>query len=237
MLLGLCGAILTFPLLAADRSACDRSVYYILRGQYDAALKQLEGAKSSGASPAATENVRGLALLMKGDTAKALASFDKALQLEGSLTPARLNRALALLQLGRFADASSELQKAFADETSPVRADAAYHNAIALDRLGRAADAETWLDRALALDEHLDAALLYAGMLRERRGDLQGAGRAYLQYLKTYPQSVIALLRFGVAAQKAGNVDVGKSYLRRVIELSPDSAEATEARKFLVLWE
>ena len=174
---------------------------------------------------------------MKGETEKALAAFDRALTAEPSLSQARLNRGLALLKLGKFADASAEMQKVFANESSPVRADAAYHNAIALDRLGRAAEAETWLDRAIALDNDLDAALLYAGMLRERRGDLQGAGRAYLKYLEAHPTSVVALLRFGVSAQKSGSVETAKTYLRRVIELSPDSAEATEARKFLVLWE
>lgn len=212
-------------------------MYYILRGQYDAALRQLDGAQSGDASPAATENTRGLALLLKGQAAQALASFDRALAAQPALSEARLNRGLALLRLNRFAEASAELQRAFADETSPVRADAAYYNAVALDRLGRARDAETWLDRTLALDERLDAALLYSGMLRERRGDLQGAGRAYLRYLESHPDSVVALLRFGVSAQKNGNPEVARSYLKRVIELSPSSSEATEARKFLVLWD
>ena len=220
-----------------DKSACDRSVYYILRGQYDAALRQLDGAKASGASPAAVENLRGLALLMKGDAANALESFDRALRLESALSEARLNRGLALLRLGRFAESSAEMQKVFADETSALRADAAYHNAIALDRLGRPADAETWLDRTLKLNAKLDAALLYAGMLRERRGDLQGAGRAYLDYLKTHPESALAMLRFGVSAQKAGSIEVAKSYLQRVIHVAPDSPEALEARKYLVMWE
>ena len=166
-----------------------------------------------------------------------MASFDRALAAQPALSEARLNRGLALLQLGRFAEASAELQRVFADEKSPVRADAAYHQAIALDRLGRSAEAETWLDRALALDGRLDAALLYAGMLRERRGDLQGAGRAYLTYLEGHPNSVVALLRFGVSAQKNGNSDTAKSYLRRVIELDPASPEAVAARKYLVLWE
>jgi tetratricopeptide (TPR) repeat protein len=174
---------------------------------------------------------------LKGDAAQALASFDRALKVQPSLSEARLNRGLTLLQMGRFADASAELQKVFADEQSAVRADAAYHQAIALDRMGRPADAEPWLDRALALDQHLDAALLYAGMLRERRGDLQAAGRAYLTYLEAHPDSVVALLRFGVSAQKNGNADVAKSYLRRVIELDPSSAEAVEARKYLIMWE
>jgi tetratricopeptide (TPR) repeat protein len=224
------------PLLA-QQSACDRSVYYILQGRYDAALKQLEGAKTSGASPAEVENLRGLALMLSGDVKKALASFDRALELQPALQEARFNRALALMRGGEYAKASAELEKVFADEHSPLRADAAYHNGIALDRLGRAADAETWLGRALALNAKLDAALLYTGFLRERRGDLQGAGRAYLDYLNAHPDSTIATLRFGIAAHAAGRTDVAGTYLRRVIANAPDSAEAVEARKFLVMWE
>jgi type IV pilus assembly protein PilF len=200
-------------------------------------LQQLEGARSSGASPAGVENLRGLALMLNGDLTKALASFDRALQLDPSLSEARLNRGIALLRSRAFAKAAAELERVANDERSAVRADAAYHHAIASDRLGRTADAEKWLDRALKLDPKLDAALLYAGMLRERRGDLQGAGRAYLDYLKAHPDSPTALLRFGVSAQKAGRADVAKSYLQRVITLDPRSAEAVEAQKYLVLWE
>jgi type IV pilus assembly protein PilF len=200
-------------------------------------LHQLDGAKTSGASPAEVENLRGLALLMKGDNAKAIASFDAALKLQPALTEARFNRALALLRSGDAAKASPDFEKIFADPASPLRADAAFHNGLALDRLGRAADAETWLGRALALDPKLDAALLYIGMLRERRGELQGAGRAYLDYLKAHPDSVAAMLRFGLSAQRAGRTDVARTYLQRVIDKAPESAEAVEARKFLVMWE
>ncbi len=209
----------------------------ILRGNYDAALRQLEGAKTSGAAPAEVENLRGLALLLEGNTAKALASFEKALALQPALEAARFNRGLALLRSGEYAKASADLNKIYADEHSALRADAAYHLGIASDRLGRATEAETWLDRALKLDDKLDAALLYTGMLRERRGDLQGAGRAYLDYLERYPQSAPALLRFGISAQKAGRIDVAKNYLQRVITAAPKSDEALQARKFLVMWE
>ena len=165
----------------------------------------------------------GLAQMMAGDLTKgARASFDEALKLDATLEQARLNRGVALAaRAARRRRPSADLEPLANDEHSLVRADAAYHLAIALDRLGRAADAETWLDRAIKLDNELDAALLYAGMLRERRGDLQGAGRAYLDYLKAHPDSTVALLRFGVSAQKAGRVDAAKSYLQRVIALAP----------------
>ena len=209
----------------------------ILRGNYDGALRQLEGAKTTGGNPAEVENLRGLALLLDGETAKALASFEKALTLQPTLHAARFNRGLALLRNREYAKAAADLEKIFADEHSSLRADAAYHLGIASDRLGRAADAEKWLDRALALDPRLDSALLYVGLLRERRGDLQGAGRAYLDYLEKYPKSAAALLRFGVAAQKSGRLDVAKTYLQRAIDAAPRSDEAIEARKFLVMWE
>ena len=209
----------------------------ILRGNYDAALRQLNGAKTSGGAPAEVENLRGLALLLEGHTAKALASFEKALSLQPTLHAARFNRALAFLRNRDYAKAAADLEKIYADEHSPLRADAAYHLGIAHDRLGHASVAETWLDRAIKLDEKLDAALLYVGMLRERRGDLQSAGRAYLDYLERYPQSATALLRFGISAQKAGRIDVAKTYLQRAIAAAPNSYEAVEARKFLVMWE
>jgi tetratricopeptide (TPR) repeat protein len=187
--------------------------------------------------PALVANERGLAQMLGGDLAKALASFDEALKLDPTLEQARLNRAITLLRSGQLAKAKSEFEALANDEHSLVRADAAYHLGLALDRLGRPAEAETWIERAMKLDNELDAALLYAGMLRERRGDLQGAGRAYLAYLQKHPDSTTALLRFGVSAQRAGSIETAKSYLQRVIALAPASAEAIEARKWLVMWE
>lgn len=175
--------------------------------------------------------------MVAGDLPKALASFNEALGLDARLEQARLNRGITFLRQGQTAKAIADLEALANDEHSLVRGDAAYHLALALDRVGRSAEAETWLDRAMKLDEKLDAALLYMGMLREKRGDLQNAGRAYLDYLKTHPESTVALLRFGVSAQRAGRADVARSYLQRVVELAPQSAEAAEARKFLVLWE
>lgn len=220
-------------LLAANAS-CDRAAQLILRGQYTAALKQLEGAKSSSSDP---DHLRGLAYLLAGDAKKALASFDRVLAQKPAFAEARFNRAVALLQLGELAKASTELERVYADEHSPLRATAAYHDALALDGLKRYDDASTWLDRALALDPSLDAALLYSGVLKEKRGDLQGAGRVYLAYLEKHPNDVAATLRFGLSAQRSGHPDTAVKYLKRVLELAPDSPEAVEARKFLVMWE
>lgn len=175
--------------------------------------------------------------MLRGDPAKAVPVFESALKMNPTLAEARFNRAVALLKMKELAKASADFEHIANDEKSALRATAAYHNAVALDRLGRAADAETWLSRTIELDPRFDPAMLYIGVLRERRGDLQGAGRAYLDYLKRNPDSTAAMLRLGVSAQRAGRTDVAKNYLQKVIDLAPESAEATEARKFLVMWE
>lgn len=205
----------------------------LLRGQPAAALKQLGGVKSTGTTAPELDNLRGLALMMNGDAKGALALFEKALP----LPEARFNRAVALLKLTKYAEASTELEKIYADPNSPLRASAAYHDALALDALGKTNDSLTWLGRALDLDPNFDSALFYSGIIRERLGDLQGAGKAYKQFLDRHPESIVAMLRFGIAAQRAGHPEVARRYFDKIIAAVPSSAEAAEARMYLEMWE
>jgi tetratricopeptide (TPR) repeat protein len=212
-------------------------VWEVTHGQYARALAELDGAKTTGGSEASRANLRGLARMLGGNAKGSIADFDSAIDLDPSMAEAKFNRGVARLKLGEYAAASREFEALARNEKSPLRARAAYHNALALDALHRDADAETWISRALEADPQFDDALLFAGALRERRGDLQGAGLAYKHYLERHPQSLVAMLRFGIAAQRAGFTETAKPYLQRVIAAAPDSAEAAEARKFLVMWE
>jgi tetratricopeptide (TPR) repeat protein len=175
--------------------------------------------------------------MLGGNTKQALASFDAAVVLQPALGEAHLNRGIALIRLNEYAGASAEFEKLYADESSPLRALAAYHNALALDGAKRTEDAAMWLDRALALDPSNDSALIYRGLLREKSGDVAGAAKAYLAFLKRHPDSLVAILRMGLAAHRAGRFDVAKTYLERVARESPNSLEGAEARKYLVMWE
>jgi tetratricopeptide (TPR) repeat protein len=222
---------------APNSPACDRAAYYIVMGDYTRALRQLDGVRTAGGSLAANENLRGLALMLSGDPKKAIDVFDRAIASDPTLLEARFNRGVALLKLGENARASAEFEKIALDEHNLLRASAAYHNAVALDRLGRTADALVWADRALALDNNFDAAMLLSASLSERRNDVETAARGYLAYLRRHPQSTAAMLRMGVCAQRANRLDVAAAYLKRVIEAAPNSTEAAEARKFLLMWE
>jgi tetratricopeptide (TPR) repeat protein len=222
---------------APNSPACDRAAYYIVMGDYTRALRQLDGVRTAAGSIAANENLRGLALMLSGDPKKAIDVFDRAIASDPALLEARFNRGVALLKLGQNAQAAAAFEKIALDEHNLLRASAAYHNAVALDRLGRTADALVWADRALALDNNFDAAMLLSASLSERRNDIETAARGYLAYLRRHPQSTAAMLRMGVCAQRANRLDVAAAYLKRVIEAAPNSTEAAEARKFLLMWQ
>ena len=207
------------------------------RGDYAAALRQLDGVRAAGSSTAANENMRGLAMMLTGDPKGAIAVFDAALAADPSMIEARFNRAVAQLKLGQNAKASAEFEKIAFDEHNLLRATAAYHDALALDRMNRPADALLWADRALALDNDFDAAYLLSGALHERAGQVEAAARSYHTYLERHPDSTAALLRFGICAQRANRLELARTYLQKVITLAPESTDADEARKFLVMWE
>jgi tetratricopeptide (TPR) repeat protein len=212
-------------------------VQAILHGQYSRALTQLEGVPTAGRTEAEQANLRGLALMLGGSEKKSLAEFDTALELQPSMSEAHLNRGIAFLRLGDYVHASRDFETVWSDPKSRLRARAAYHDALALDAMKRPADAETWIERALQTDPALDDALLYSAVLRERRGDWQGAGKAYKSYLDRHPGSIIAMLRFALTAQRAGFTDTARKYLQQVVDAAPSSPEAEEARKFLIMWE
>ncbi len=170
--------------------------------------------------------------MLRGETRKALEIFERV-----ALPEARFNHAVALLKLGANAQAATEFDKIAADAQSTLRASAGYHAALALDRLGRTPEAEKALEKALTVDAKFDAARLYLGVLRERRGNFEGAAKAYLEFLKTNPDSLSAMLRLGTVAARAGRTDVARAWLRKVVATAPDSPEAVEARKLLVMWE
>ena len=52
-----------------------------------------------------------------------------------------------------------------------------------------------------------------------------------------FAESLPALLRFGICAHRKGFRDTALTYLRRVVEAAPSSAEAMEAQKYLVMLE
>lgn len=175
---------------------------------------------------------------MNGKLSDALATFDRVLQTDPDFHEARFNRGIVLLKQRAFADAAAMFKRVHAAAaTAELKARAAYHHALAEDGRNDLAAAVIWLDHALEADSSLSEAKLYRGVLLERQREFVEAGEAYRDYLVDEPKSVVAKLRFGVVAHRAGFPETAKRYLEMVIDQAPQSLEAAEARKFLVMWE
>ena len=189
-------------------------------------------------SGGSADNLRGTASLMAGDADAAIRFFTAALAADPSAVEPRFNRAIARLQIEDPAGAIADLDALWSLELAEtLRGSIAYHRAIASDRAGNAAEALQWIEKAIPLDPDSADALLYAGVILEKQRRFPEAGKRYRAFLDRRPDSIIGMLRFGVAAHRAGHRDVSRKYLWEVVKKAPESREAIEARKFLVMWE
>lgn len=220
-----------------DAQTCHPGVAQLARGDYASALQSLAAVARSEASNASLLNSRGVAELLNGKISEAIATFDRVLASDPNFHEARFNRGIALLKKSSFAQAGEAFVSVYEKSEGPLRARAAYHHALADDGRKDLKSATEWLLKAHEADPSLSEAKLYRGVLLERQRQFVKAGEAYRDYLTDEPKSIIAKLRFGVVAQRAGYVDTAKRYLKIVIDEAPTSMEAAEARKFLVMWE
>lgn len=205
-------------------------------GRYAEAIASVTAVEKTGTTDANLSNTRGVAELMRGHLDLAITAFDKAIAANDDFLAARFNRAIALLKLKRYGDAAAEFQNVYDRPDHDLRARAAFHHALADDAAGRVDDARIWLKRTLAVDPGLDDATLYLGVLYERDRAFGDAGKLYRAYLDKHPDSLVATLRFGVAAHRAGFHATAAKYLKQVVERAPDSMEAAEARPLLAMW-
>jgi tetratricopeptide (TPR) repeat protein len=222
------------PLSVASAQSCSRAAWYLAHGDTDRALRAL-----TGVTDGSETNLRGLAEMQKGRLDAALGTFTRAAEENPGSLETRFNRGVVLLRLGRHDEAATAFEQIWSaeDARASLRASAANHRALAAERLDRLEEASTWLERSLEIDPRSSDALLYSGVILEKQGRFPEAGKRYRAYLDNDPGSTVAMLRFGIVAHRAGHRDLAVKYLREVALRSPDSQEAVEARKFLVMWE
>ena len=222
------------PLSVASAQSCSPAAWYLAHGDTDRALRAL-----AGVTDGSETNLRGLAQMQKGQLDVALATFTRGAEENPASFETRFNRGVVLLRLDRLDEAARAFEEIWnvKDARPSLRASAANHRALAAERLERLEEASAWLDRSLEIEPRSPDALLYSGVVLEKRGRFAEAGKRYCAYLDNDPDSTVAMLRFGIVAHRAGHRDLAVKYLRQVALRSPDSQEAVEARKFLVMWE
>ncbi|GLC45807.1 hypothetical protein PLESTB_001153700 [Pleodorina starrii] len=103
-------------------------------------------------SPAEVEKEAGNAAVKAGEWGAAVSRYSAALDLDPGLTAAANNRALALLRLGRHAEAEADCSRVL--EAEPCNVKALLRRAAAKSGTGRAAEAVADLQAVLVLEPH-----------------------------------------------------------------------------------
>jgi len=160
--------------------------------QYDEAAARLERLAADLGTARTTLLVD---ILMQAGQAWSLAGrAEKALKLQGNLLEIApgdpelwLDRAVSLMDLERYEQALSDLDEAI--RLDPHLAEARTYRAVALRQLDRLEEAWGEVETVLALLPYQSDALLERGILRQYRGDLDGARADWLLIIQNDPDS------------------------------------------------
>lgn len=206
---------------------------YLEQGQTDYALRALERAirkaeENGSASVQAGVYIK-LGLLQRrlGQSAEALASFQRAATVDPASWQAHYNLGLSHLEAGRTAEAIGPL------ETAVVRAAASGEARLALatayDQAGNSEAALEQADLALGLlsDPQLQAqAGLLAGRSHYRLGNYETAAAQLAEVVAARPGDAQAQLWAGLAEYQLGNFEQAIQYYERSVQLDPSGRDA-----------
>jgi spermidine synthase len=159
-----------------------------------------------------------------GLAAEALDLYDRAIRASGDGARYRLNRALALLDLGRIDEAVEALSAgAAAEPDNPL---ASYDLGVALLAAGRPAAAIVPLDHAAALDPGLYGARMSLAEALRQNGDLDRAEEVLKAALAENPWLAEARDMLGLVAQARGETELAIEQHAEALRLDPYRAEA-----------
>ncbi|HKF98699.1 MAG TPA: tetratricopeptide repeat-containing glycosyltransferase family protein, partial [Steroidobacteraceae bacterium] len=159
-----------------------------------------------------------------GRSSEALASYDRAIELEPCDEQSHLARSAALRALGRSEEAVASCEKLL--ERNPQCAEAHVNRAAALQELQRAEDALVSCERAIALQPDCAAAHLNRGISLHALDRTAEALASWDRVLQLDPQSAPAYLSRGAALQALQRPEEALASCERAIALQPDCAAA-----------
>lgn len=211
---------------ARDRVAI--AAEYLQKGDNERALLHLRKALELDPKSPEGHNLMAVLLDRDGDRKGADTHYRRALSLRPDFPQAHNNYAGLLFREKRYREAAVQFEKAAADISYELRAQA-------FEGLGRSAlelrdreRAERAFQRALRLDADLPLSNLEMADLRYRQDDLAGARNFYQRYLKltaSVPQNARSLWLGIRIERRMGDQNALASYELALKRLYPDSEE------------
>jgi Flp pilus assembly protein TadD len=156
--------------------------------------------------------------------AKAIASYDKALEIKPDKHDAWNNRGIALGNLGRLSEAIASYDKAL--EIKPDKHEAWNNRGSALDDLGRLSEAIASYDKALEIKPDKHEAWYNRGYALGNLGRLSEAIASYDKALEIKPDLHEAWYNRGYALGNLGRLSEAIASYDKALEIKPDLHEA-----------
>ena len=152
--------------------------------------------------------------------AKAIASYDKALEIKPDLHEAWNNRGIALRNLGRVEEEIASYDKAL--KIKPDLHEAWNNRGIALGNLGRLEEAIASCDKALKIKPDKDDAWFNRGVALGNLGRVEEAIASFDKALEFKPDKHDAWNNRGVALGNLGRVEEAIASYDKALEFKPD---------------
>ena len=204
----------------------------IAAGRMDLARERAAKAVQLGPSNAGAYNVRASVAHATGDIAAALKDYERAIELVPGFVDARIARAGILVDIGRDAEARTDLESIA--KGGPLEPRASYLLALLASRRGDAAEAARRLEEAARLVDSLPAEwiaghepLLMVGALAHHAGRQYEKARKYLDTLVArYPRNLGARKLLASIYIDTNEQARATSLLEQVLRAQPDDAQA-----------
>lgn len=179
-------------------------------------------------------NARGLALIMKGDTAAAVRSFQKCLELNPSFSEARNNLGSVYESQGLTSLAEGEYLKALADESYPTKELPYYNLARMAFALGKYNDALNYVLKSTQISPRFAMAYNLKGMIFVKMNQPSDAIIAFTQAVKLVPEDMSFQFNLAAAYFDSGDKQQAEDIFGMIMNKTTDPdlrARIAEYRK------
>jgi cellulose synthase operon protein C len=192
---------------------------YLNTNQARKAVPIAEQLIKSQPNSAPFHNLRGMALGQSGNVAGARAAFEKAIGLDASFAPAKLNLAKVDIATQDYPAATTRLNDLLKD--NPNLGDAMRELAVIAERKGQQTDAQRWLEKARdvagSTDPRWDLALMEFHLRHSRPGQALDAAKSASS---KKPDNLQVLLAYSRAQLANGDTVAAKSALNNATRIA-----------------
>jgi superkiller protein 3 len=206
---------------------------YFNAGRTGEALELMREAIAQDPGNPRLHNHYGKYCMLSGRFPDAEAAFEKALEIDPYLTDARNNLGAVLDETGREAEAEQQYRKALEDRAYPTPEKVYLNLGVLYDSQGRQEEALAAMRRAVEINPRYLQAHFNLADLLDRQGKLEEAAREYEVAAPDYRLSGEFHYRLGFVYYRLGDKLAAAEHFRRVIEVSPGSAQAARADEIL----